>query len=101
MSKKAKHPMQPIVDVQGIHRFKENKIVSYLLECAPTDLYELATLPFSKEDREQLAQLIGYSVCGFCDLSYCSEKSKDKAWAKSEKIARKNNKQNNKQLRRD
>jgi len=27
-------------------------------------------LEFSREDREQLAQLIGYSAGGFCTLSY-------------------------------
>ncbi len=92
MTKKAKHPMQPVVDVDGIHRFKENKIVSYLLETSTADLNSLALMPFSKEDRQQLAQLIGYSVGGFCDLSYGSEKVKDKAWLESERLAKKKKK---------
>jgi hypothetical protein len=35
----------------------------------------LAVMTFSREDREQFAQLIGYSVSGFGELSYCSKKS--------------------------
>ena len=27
-------------------------------------------LDFAREDREQFAQLIGYSICGFGDLDY-------------------------------
>jgi hypothetical protein len=66
--------MQPLVrDQQRVIRFKENKIVSFLLEAGPFDLNKLATLSFSDEDRAQLAQLIGYSVSGWADLSYCTE----------------------------
>jgi len=35
----------------------------------------LAMQGFSNEDLEQFAQLIGYSVCSFCSLSYASDKS--------------------------
>ena len=76
---KTTHPVQPIVlDDRGIARFKENKIVSYLLDLASQrgicDMNTLAQLPFSAEDRNQFAQLIGYSVGGFADLSYSNEK---------------------------
>ena len=64
--------MQPIVIVDGIARFKENAIVAFL---AHGRMNELARLPFSREDHEQLAQLIGYSVSGFGDLSYASEET--------------------------
>lgn len=68
------HPLQPLMsDPSGTLRFKENRIVSHLLEVAGRNgcgLNELAMLEFSREDREQLAQLIGYSAGGFCTLSY-------------------------------
>jgi hypothetical protein len=66
--------MQPIVfDKRRVLRFKENKIVSALLDFSSSkgmSLNEIAVMPFRREDREQLAQLIGYSVSGFGDLSY-------------------------------
>lgn len=69
-----KHPTQPIVeDKHKTLRFKENKIVSKLLDFASErgyDMNEIAMGGFSKEDRQQFAQLIGYSVCGYSDLSY-------------------------------
>jgi hypothetical protein len=66
-----RHPIQPMVtDAHGVIRFKENAIVRYLLDNGGIDLNKIALLPFSGEDREQFAQLIGYSVSGFGDLSY-------------------------------
>lgn len=71
-----KHPMQPIVmDKHGVARFKENKIVTYLLDHGPNDMNSLAHVPFEQNDREQFAQLIGYSVSGYGDLSYASAES--------------------------
>lgn len=68
------HPIQDIeTDDHGILRFKENKIVTYLLDNGPYDMNDLAVLEFSQEDREQFAQLIGYSLCGFSELSYTSD----------------------------
>lgn len=75
--------MQPIVwDTHRVLRFKENKIVSALLDFASSrgmSLNEIATMKFSREDREQLAQLIGYSVSGFGDLSYARRTTVAKA----------------------
>ena len=72
--------MQPIVlDKDGVVRFKRNEIVRFLLDAGPYDLNKLALMPFSDEDREQLAQLIGYSVSGFGDLSYVSAETVQKA----------------------
>jgi hypothetical protein len=66
-----KHPMQPLLqDKHGTVRFKENKIVQYLLDNGGINLNHLARGEFSQEDWEQFAQLIGYSVSGFGDLSY-------------------------------
>lgn len=63
--------MQPIVrDPAGVYRFKENKIVRFILDAGPFDLNKIAVMPFSQNDREQFTQLIGYSVSGAGDLSY-------------------------------
>lgn len=80
------HPMQPIITVDGVARFKENAIVRYLLDAGTIDLNQLAALPFSNEDRNQFAQLIGYSVGGFGDLPYADPKIVKKADKKAEKL---------------
>lgn len=91
--KKAGHPMQPISrDKYGTARFKENKIVSFLLDAYPGGLNALAMMPFSKEDQTQFAQLIGYSVSGLCDLSYIPNKVKDEAWKIMESLPNKKKK---------
>jgi hypothetical protein len=48
----------------------------------------LSCIDFSQEDREQFAQLIGYSLCGFSDLSYVS----DETYYKAEKSLKKRSK---------
>ena len=68
------HPIQPLYkDTQGVIRFKENKIVRYLLDIATEkgvcDLNKLAYMDFNKEERQQFAQLIGYSLSGYSELS--------------------------------
>lgn len=66
-----RHPMQPVVMVGKVARFKANKIVEMLLESHPTiDMHEIACMSFSRADRNQFAQLIGYSVDGFAELGY-------------------------------
>lgn len=70
-----KHPMQKISE----GRFVQNDIVAYLIENGSIDLNQLAGLTFSDEDREQFAQLIGYSLSGYGSLSYVSDLSYRKA----------------------
>ncbi len=73
-------PHQPLgLDEDGVLRFKQNKIVRFLLEMGPFDMNKIAMMTFSVEDRVQFAQLIGYSRSGFGDLSYVS----DEAWEAS------------------
>ena len=75
-----KHPVQHLHrDATGVIRFKENKIVRFLLDAGPFDLNQMALMPFDNEDRVQLAQLIGYSVSGFGDLSYASDETVESA----------------------
>ena len=67
-----KHAIQPIVtDDKGVLRFKENRIVRDLLDFASDrgfGLNEIACHGYSQEDRQQLAQLIGYSLYGYGGL---------------------------------
>lgn len=75
-SKKARHPIQPLViDQHGVKRFKQNGIVRFLLDNGLFDMNLLAQLPFTVEDREQFAQLIGYSLSGFGGLSYVTDET--------------------------
>jgi len=62
---------QPLVlDDDGVIRFRENRLIRLLLEAGPFDLNQIALMAFSDQERQQLAQLIGYSVSGYGDLSY-------------------------------
>lgn len=73
-----KHPMQRIVRAKdGVIRFQSNAIVRYLLDSGPFDLNHLATLGdlFDRDDWEQFAQLIGYSVSGAAELDYVSDET--------------------------
>jgi hypothetical protein len=71
-----RHPIQPLHhDGRGTLRFKENAIVRFLLDAGPFDMNMLAAMDFSSEDREQFAQLIGYSLGGFGELSYVSDET--------------------------
>ena len=71
-----KHPIQPIApDDRGTPRFKQNAIVVFLLDNGGFTMNDLAMKDFPREDREQFAQLIGYSVDGFAELSYASPES--------------------------
>jgi hypothetical protein len=64
-------PIQPLeLDEAGWLRFKPNKIVQYLLDHGGIDLNQLARVDFPQADREQFAQLIGYSFFGAGSLSY-------------------------------
>ena len=73
-----KHPRQPLIVVKGVVRFKENPIVTYLLDAGPIDMNQLAmmsargSVSWTRDDRAHFAQLIGYSASGYGDLSYVS-----------------------------
>ena len=75
-----KNPIQPLVkDTQGVLRFKANALVNALLEhgqATGLGLNELAHKFCDAEhadDRQQLAQLIGYSLGGYGELGYVSD----------------------------
>ena len=75
------HPIQPLYkDEYGTVRFKSNQIVQYLLDAGPFDLNHLEDARmFSREDREQFAQLIGWSLDGFGNLSFTSDETYNQA----------------------
>jgi hypothetical protein len=66
--------MQPVKrDQFKVIRFQKNAIVCALLDFATPrglSLNELAVMPFTKADRQQFAQLLGYSVSGYGELPY-------------------------------
>lgn len=68
------NPIQPLAkDEHGVLRFKANKLVQHLLDWAQArghGMNEMAGMNFPQEDWEQFAQLIGYSLSGFAELSY-------------------------------
>lgn len=88
--------MQPIVMLNKVARFKKNWIVDHLLLLATKAGYSLNNIAVdvqggtsSVEDQVQLAQLIGYSVGGFGDLSYVPKALVRAADAEVEKLIRK------------
>lgn len=81
------HPIQPIVkDSGGVVRFQRNQIVVDLLDHATKrgfGLNEIARNDYCNEDRQQLAQLIGYSLSGYSELrSYVDDIAYSCAMAK-------------------
>lgn len=90
-------PQQPIVwskrnSKTPVIRFQANEIVRDLLDFAQArgfGLNEIAVREYSRQDREQLAQLIGYSVSGFGELSYARPRIVAAADAKADEMARK------------
>lgn len=90
------HPTQPLgLNEHGTLRFKENAIVRFFLD-AHSDAHRvpgtsgtngglncLHQHDFSIEDHIQFAQLIGYSLSGFGELSYVT----NDAYGKAEKLA--------------
>jgi len=82
--KAVEHGDQPLfVAPDGLTRFRANPIVRFLLDAGPFDLNALAAMDFTDEARAQFAQLIGYSLRGYGELSYVS----DEAWIRAEVAA--------------
>ena len=89
MGKERKHPMQRIEFADdGVIRFRANKIIRDLVDQGVIDLNKVAAGGYSAADQMQLAQLIGYSVSGYGDLSYASRKSVRMADEIAEKLIR-------------
>lgn len=73
----ARHPLQPLyLDEKGVARFRKNRVVRHLLARGPFDMDYLMTLEGPPQrDFEQFAQLFGYSLSGYRDLSFASDEA--------------------------
>lgn len=86
-----RHPMQPLhIDGWNTIRFRANRIVRWLCSTGKLDLNETAIKSteqgFEADDHMQIAQLLGYSVDGYADLSYVTDESIKEAFAEAEKL---------------
>ncbi len=82
-----KMPMQPVErDDQNVTRFVPNRIVQELLRTSTHDLNSIGAMGFTNQEREQFSQLDGYSVSGFCGLSYVSDEVAEDAMSLSDKF---------------
>jgi hypothetical protein len=81
-------PMQPIVRApDGMLRFKKNTIVRWLVDRLPQGMNEVAILPgVTREEHSQLAQLIGYSLSGYSELSYVTDEEYARARAMADLV---------------
>jgi len=88
MSKTPPFPVQPVVrDPEGVVRFRVNRVVRAFMEAArdgkQLDLNAIASAhiagQYTREELVQFAQLIGYSVSGWSDLSYVTDRDYAKA----------------------
>ena len=74
-----RNPMQPVGLVDGVMRFKRNKIVDDLLAFATPKGFDMnfivGSRNYTQDDMEQFAQLIGYSICGFHEIPYVSDET--------------------------
>jgi hypothetical protein len=91
-SGKGEQPMQPFIkDEQGIVRFRENAIVRDLvdgkIEGSLNEIYPLVHAgTYTMEDYRQLMQLIGYSLCGYHELSCVKNKHAKAATEAAQKV---------------
>lgn len=92
---RSEQPMQPIAfDKGGVIRFRENKLVNFLLDEAregrKCDLNRLALITqeraFPHDDVEQFWQMLGYSVSAYGGLSFVRKKTRAKADAIAEEL---------------
>ncbi len=86
-----KQPMQPLVITPDrLIRFHANAIVRWMLEQGREgkrfDMNLIAMQDFSVEDQMQFAQLIGYSLSGYADLSYVTDESYEEASVAAEPL---------------
>lgn len=75
--------MQSLHLKNGVMRFKDNAIVSDMLDFATPKGFDMNHIvgsgKYSQDDMEQFAQLIGYSICGFHEIPYVSDETAQNA----------------------
>jgi hypothetical protein len=80
-----------IIDAHGVQRFKENGLLRHLVDTKVIDLNKLAVTymmgkPFSRRHYAEFMMSIGYSVCGFAELSnFQGMAIENPLWAKESK----------------
>lgn len=90
-------PDQPLyVDSDGCARFRENRIVRFMLSVCREHGVNLSVIgamtadgSYSNEEFAQLAQLIGYSVYGFGELSVNPREIVERCDKKAEELLKK------------
>ena len=79
-------PGRPNAIVQHVIEHAFQMVATHPMHAGRLDLNELYTLSFSRADREQFAQLMGYSISGYHELSYVSDLSAAEASLLAEKV---------------
>ncbi len=75
------HPIQPLeIDAHGTLRFKANDIIRQLVDTGVISMNNIAMLDVSEDDRNQFAQLVGYSLSGYGSLSYANDLTYEAAY---------------------
>ncbi len=81
--KSVKFPVQPVdKDPNGHLRFVKNRIVNHLYNVGKANkcsMNDLADMDFTNEEWRQFAQLIGYSLSGYSELSYVDDAAYNEA----------------------
>lgn len=71
-------PTQPLTLEDGKPRFKRNPLVWYLFHSSEISLEGLLALGHDVQYVQQFLQLLGYSVCGYSEMSFIPEEEKEK-----------------------
>jgi hypothetical protein len=79
-------PGRPNAIVQYVIEHAQAMIATHPMHAGRLDLNGLHTRNFPQADREQFAQLMGYSISGYHELSYVSDTSAAEATLLAEKI---------------
>lgn len=88
MSKVTHFPLQPVMtDRDGTRRFVENRIIRDLVEFSAMHgrgMHAIAEGDYTDQERQQFAQLNGYSIRGYGELSYVDDIAYEQACAQSD-----------------
>jgi hypothetical protein len=79
-------PGRPNAIVQYVIEHAQSMVATHPMHAGRLDLNGLYTRNFPRADREQFAQLMGYSISGYHELSYVSDLSAAEATLLAEKI---------------
>lgn len=64
---------ETVISSSGVQRFRKNEVIDFLFNSGKLDLnqlvYDYHAKRFSQRDYAELYMMLGYSVCGFCDVS--------------------------------